>query len=104
MTNMRLRKEMFETARGFYDLDVMKAETLREFDAARLPSLKPYAAMEIKRLRLKAKAKASQAVFAAYLNTSASTVRKWEIGDKKPSRPALKLLNIVERKGLKRLA
>lgn len=31
-------------------------------------------------------------------------VQKWEIGDKKPSGPALKLLNIVERKGLKALA
>jgi putative transcriptional regulator len=102
MTNIRLREEMFETARGLYDLGVVGAKTLREFDAARLPALKPYAAVEIKRLRLKAKA--SQAVFAAYLNTSVSTVQKWEIGDKKPSGPALKLLNIVERKGLKALA
>ncbi len=47
------------------------------------------------------KAGASQAVFAAYLNTSVSTVQKWEIGEKSPSGPALKLLNIVERKGLK---
>lgn len=102
MTNTRLRKEMLKTARGLYDLGMVDAKTLREFDAARLPALKPYAAMEIKRLRLKAKA--SQAVFAAYLNTSVSTVQKWEIGDKKPSGPALKLLNIVERKGLKALA
>lgn len=102
MANKRLREEMFETARGLYDLGVMDAETLREFDAARLPPVKPYAAAEIKRLRLKTKA--SQAVFAAYLNTSVSTVQKWEIGDKKPSGPALKLLNIVERKGLKALA
>jgi putative transcriptional regulator len=42
-------------------------------------------------------------VFAAYLNTSVSTVQKWEIGEKTPSGPALKLLNIVERKGLKAL-
>jgi putative transcriptional regulator len=42
----------------------------------------------------------SQAVFAAYLNTSVSTVQKWEIGEKKPSGIALKLLNIVERNGL----
>jgi len=58
--------------------------------------------MEIKRPRLKAKA--SQAVFAAYLNTSVFTVRKWEIGDKKSSGPALNSRNIVERKGLKALA
>jgi putative transcriptional regulator len=49
---------------------------------------------------LREKAHVSQAVFAAVLNTSLSTVQKWEIGDKKPSGPSLKLLNIIERKGL----
>ena len=33
MANKRLRKEMFKTARGLYDLGVMNAETLRKFDA-----------------------------------------------------------------------
>jgi putative transcriptional regulator len=93
---------MFETARGLYDLGAVDAKTMREFDALRLTPLKSYRPADIKRLRLKAKA--SQAVFAAYLNTSVSTVQKWEIGEKKPSGPALKLLNIVERKGLKALA
>lgn len=101
MANKRLREELFETARGLYDLGVVDAETLREFDASRLRPLKPFRPADIKRLRLKAKA--SQAVFAAYLNTSVSTVQKWEVGDKRPGGPALKLLNIVERKGLKAL-
>ncbi|QCC05507.1 helix-turn-helix domain-containing protein (plasmid) [Cupriavidus necator H16] len=42
----------------------------------------------------------SQAVLASVLNTSLSTVRKWEVGDKKPSGPSVKLLNLIERKGL----
>jgi putative transcriptional regulator len=42
----------------------------------------------------------SQAVFAAVLNASVSTVQKWETGEKKPSGPSLKLLNLIERKGL----
>ena len=42
----------------------------------------------------------SQAVLASVLNTSASTVRKWEVGDKRPSGPSQKLLDIIERKGL----
>jgi transcriptional regulator with XRE-family HTH domain len=42
----------------------------------------------------------SQAVLAAVLNISLSTVQKWEAGDKKPSGPSLKLLNQIERKGL----
>jgi len=101
MANKRLRKELHETARGLYDLGAIGAETLREFDASRLHPLKPFRPTDIKRLRLKAMA--SQAVFAAYLNTSVSTVQKWEIGEKTPSGPALKLLNIVDRKGLKAL-
>ena len=102
MANKRLREEMFETARGLYNLGAIDAETLRGFDPSKLPPVKHYRPTDIKRLRLRAKA--SQAVFAAYLNTSVSTVQKWEIGAKKPSGPALKLLNIVERKGLQELA
>lgn len=45
----------------------------------------------------------SQAVFAAVLNTSLSSVQKWEIGVKKPSGPSLKLLNIIEQKVLSAL-
>jgi putative transcriptional regulator len=41
-----------------------------------------------------------QTVLAAVLNTSPSTVKKWEVGDKKPSGPSRKLLNLIERKGL----
>ena len=47
---------------------------------------------------------ASQAVFAAYLNTSPSTVQKWEQGQKRPNGPSLKLLNLVAERGLEALA
>lgn len=76
----------------------MDSKTMREFDALCLPPVKDMTAAQIRRLRLKNKA--SQAVFAAYLNTSASTVQKWEQGQKKPNGPSLKLLNLVEQKGL----
>ena len=42
----------------------------------------------------------SQAVLASVLNTSLSTVREWEVGDKTPSGRSQKLLDILERKGL----
>ena len=87
-----------KTAKGLHDAGVMDATTMREFDALCLPPVKEYSATQIKRLRLKCKA--SQAVFAAYLNTSKSTVQKWEQGQKKPNGPSLKLLNIVDEKGL----
>lgn len=91
-----------ETAKGLHDAGVMDATTMREFDVLCLPPVKEYSATQIKRLRLKYKA--SQAVFAAYLNTSKSTVQKWEQGQKKPNGPSLKLLNIVDDKGLEILA
>ncbi len=64
--------------------------------------MKNLSAAQIKRLRTRNKA--SQAVFAAYLNTSPSTVQKWEQGQKKPNGPSLKLLNLVQKKGLEALA
>ena len=87
-----------ETAKGLRRAGVMDGKTMREFDALCLPPVKNMSAAQIKRLRLRNKA--SQAVFAAYLNTSASTVQKWEQGQKKPNGPSLKLLNLVEQKGL----
>ncbi len=91
-----------ETATDLHKAGVMSELTLREFDALCLPPVKVYTPVQIKRIRQKTKT--SQAVFAAYLNTSASTVQKWEIGGKKPNGSSLKLLNLVDRKGLEVLA
>ena len=46
----------------------------------------------------------SQPVFARYLNTSESTVEKWETGANRPSGIALKLLAIVQKHGLQVLS
>ncbi len=90
-----------ETATGLHDAGLMDTRTMREFDALCLPPVKEYSAAQIRRIRIKVKA--SQAVFAAYLNTSPSTVQKWEQGQKKPNGPSLKLLNLVDQKGLEAL-
>jgi putative transcriptional regulator len=89
---------VYETAQGLTQAGVMGVATLREFDVLCLPPVKDYTPSQIKRIRLANRA--SQGVFAAYLNTSASTVQKWEQGQKKPNGPSAKLLNLVERKGL----
>ncbi len=102
MANKRLRKEILETARGLYELGVVDGKTMRDMESLRLEEPRTYTAYDIRRLRLREKA--SQAVFAAYLNTSVSTVQKWEVGEKSPGGPALRLLDLVERKGLKALA
>lgn len=59
-------------------------------------------AQDIKRLR--GKLKLSQPVFALHLHTTASTVRKWEQGETRPTGPALKLLNVIADKGLAAIA
>jgi putative transcriptional regulator len=87
-----------EGAKDLHDAGLMNDVTMREFDALCLPPVKEYTATHIKRIRTRNKA--SQAVFAAYLNTSVSTVQKWEQGQKHPNGPSLKLLNLVAEKGL----
>ena len=88
-----------DTAKDLAEAGVMNMTTLREFDAICLPEVEPYYAENIKALR--EKEHVSQAVFAAYLNTSPSTVRQWEQGNKKPRGTSLKLLNLVAHKGLR---
>ncbi len=85
-------------AKDLHDAGLLNEVTMREFDALCLPPIKIYSAAQIKRIRLNSKT--SQGVFAAYLNTSKSTVQKWEQGAKKPNGPSLKLLNLVEEKGI----
>ena len=91
-----------DTAKGLHKAGVMDTKTMHEFDALCLTPVKNLSAAQIKRLRMRNKA--SQAVFAAYLNTSLSTVQKWEQGQKKPNGPSLKLLNLVQDRGLEALA
>lgn len=75
---------------------------MRSFDTACLAVPPSYTPADIQRLR-KAN-RVSQPVFARYLNTSESTVEKWETGAKRPSGMALKLLAIVDKHGLQVLA
>lgn len=91
-----------ETALDLHESGAMNRQTLREFDALCLPKVRQFSAEQIREIRLKSQA--SQGVFAAYLNTSKSTVQKWEQGLKKPNGPSMKLLNLVADKGLKILA
>jgi putative transcriptional regulator len=101
MRRKTILKVVHDGAKVLHKAGLMNDMTMREFDALRLPPVREYSAAQIKRLRMKYRA--SQAVFAAYLNTSKSTVQKWEQGQKKPNGPSLKLLNLVEKKGLEAL-
>lgn len=86
-------------AEGLYEADIIDATTMREFDTLCLPPVKDLSAKQIKKIRLRERV--SQPVFAQCLNTSTSTVKQWEQGQKHPRGTSLKLLNLVAKNGLK---
>lgn len=101
-TKRKFKSDAFEAihsaVEGMYAAGTIDKETMRTFDETCLivpATLKPE---DIKALR--ERNHVSQPVFARYLNTSESTIQKWETGAKRPSGPALKLLSIVEKHGL----
>jgi putative transcriptional regulator len=89
------------SASAMFKVGAIDKATMRSFDDSCLAvgMIEP---RQIKRIR--ERQRVSQPVFARYLNTSESTVEKWETGAKRPSGMALKLLTIVEKHGLKVLA
>ena len=97
-TKSAILEAVHETARGLHAAGVMSQVTLREFDQLCIRPVKELQPEEIKELR--EASHVSQAVFAALLNTSLSTVQKWEIGKKKPTGTALKLLHLVQTRGV----
>jgi putative transcriptional regulator len=91
-----------ETAEGLHRSGGMDKKTMREFDVL---CLTPIQKMTPKRIRaLRVREKTSQTVFAAYLNVTPSLVSKWERGEKFPQGATLKLLSLVEKKGLEIVA
>ena len=106
MTNTRkFKSDAFEaihsSASNMFRVGAIDKATMREFDVA---CLSVPAALEPKRIKqIRESQNVSQPVFARYLNTSESTVEKWETGAKRPSGMALKLLDIVQKHGLKML-
>ena len=94
----RILAEVHETAMGLHAAGVISKRRMHEYAALNNLAVPALGAHKIKLIR--ESSKLSQAVFAAVLNTSISTVQKWEIGEKKPSGPSLKLLSLIDRKGL----
>lgn len=94
----RILDSIHRTATGLHRAGLMDKQTMREFDALCLAPVNAMSPSKI--IKLRRKAGVSQPVFALYLNVSKSTVAQWEQGEKIPSGPALKLLNLVEQKGL----
>lgn len=87
-----------EMAQDLFKVGAMDEITLREVEALCLPRKRAFLPDDIKSIRTSCHA--SQAVFAAFLGVGKTTVQQWEQGVKKPSGPAQRLLDLVDRKGL----
>ena len=102
----KYRSEAFaaihETAEALHDIGAIDKRTMREFDEACLTPVRPMEPDEIKAIR--AREHISQPVFARYLNVSKNLVSDWERGVKKPGGPALRLLTVIQKKGLAAIA
>jgi putative transcriptional regulator len=91
-----------ETAVDLHRSGGMDQMTMRKFDALCLTPIEKMTPSKIRALRTREKA--SQTVFAAYLNVTPSLISKWERGEKLPQGASLKLLSLVEKKGLEVVA
>ena len=89
------------SATALLEIGAIDKTTMREFDESCLTKPPEIDSEHIKQIR--EQNHVSQPVFARYLNTSESTVQKWEAGTKRPSGMALKLLFVVKKHGLQAL-
>jgi putative transcriptional regulator len=90
----RILETVHHTAADLYKLGFITKRKMQQYDALCIAPVPDCDSRKIRALR--EHLQLSQAV----LNTSLSTVRKWEVGDKHPSGPSLKLLHLLDRKGL----
>jgi putative transcriptional regulator len=91
-----------ETMEALHDIEAIDKQTMREFDDACLTPVHVLAPEEIRAIR--ARENICQPVFARYLNVSKNLVSDWERGVKKPGGPALRLLTVIQKKGLEAIA
>jgi putative transcriptional regulator len=91
-----------ETMEALHDIGAVDKQTMREFDDACLTPVEVLSGDQI--LLLRQREHISQPVFARYLNVSRNLVSDWERGVKKPGGPALRLLTVIQNKGLAAIA
>lgn len=102
-TKLKFKSDAFEaihaSASALRKVGAIDKATMRGFDEACISIPVAFKPQQIKKIR--ERNHVSQPVFARYLNTSESTVQKWETGAKRPSGMALKLLDVIQKHGLK---
>lgn len=91
-----------ETMEALHEVGAIDKQTMREFDDTCLTPVNPLSGEAIRALR--EREHLSQPVFARYLNVSKNLVSDWERGVKRPGGPALRLLTVIEKKGIQAIA
>jgi putative transcriptional regulator len=91
-----------ETMAALHEVGAIDKLTMREFDDTCLTAVEPLSPEAIRALR--EREHLSQPVFARYLNVSKNLVSDWERGVKRPGGPALRLLTVIEKKGIQAIA
>jgi putative transcriptional regulator len=97
-----IHRSVHRMMEGMASVGAIDKTTMREFDEKCLTKSPALSPREIKQIRVTSGV--SQAVFAAHLGVTTGLISKWETGDKKPSRMALKLLAVVKKRGLEAVA
>jgi len=97
----RLLEAVHDTATDLNELGFIDKRAMNRYDVLCVEPVPDYTSEQIRTLR--SRYHLSQAVLASILNTSLSTIQKWEIGEKHPGGPSLKLLNLLDRKGIEAL-
>jgi putative transcriptional regulator len=90
-----------EMASALHNVGAMDEITMRKIDALCIPNKKIFSKDDVRIIRKKTRL--SQAVFAEFLGIGKTTVQQWERGDKRPSGPSCRLLDLVDRKGIEAL-
>ena len=101
--NARFRQEMTETVEGMHAVGIVDDATykltMRDLNREGVRDSVPLlTGPEIRAIR--ERANLSQAVFAQYLQLTVDHISKLERGAKRPTGPALVLLNVIRRKGI----
>jgi putative transcriptional regulator len=103
---VRIRAEIVEMSRALHkvgavsDAELQKT-TLRMLGKDALPVVKALSPAEI--VAVRERVGVSQAVMAGFLNVVVSTVSQWERGERRPTGAALKLLHVVNGRGIEAL-
>lgn len=95
----KVLEAVHETACDLYNSGLIDEARMREYsEVCQYPLSYEYSAEQI--ILLRKRYQLSRSVLAYLLNTSPSTVKRWETGKNRPAGPSQKLLSILDRRGL----